>query len=158
MTRKQRFLAVCSAHSGSESMSKAKTIEHELRRTYRRHFGPKTSLTCVWNEIPAGQAFIAGEPSTATAVPAPVPDDIEQEQREALMRDICDIWQGQVGCSINEIMVTAMNSSAAKRYADISRGRFDSKKSKVLMARIAAGMLRARVRRGYLVTSLNMPK
>ena len=157
MSRKQRFIAVCSAHSGGESLAKAKTLEGELREIYRRHFGPKTSLTCIWTEIPAGQAFIAGGPSRATGVLAPVPDEIEQRQRETFMRDICDIWQAQTGCSINEIMVTAMNSSTAKSYADASRRRLDPRKSKLLMARIAAAMLRTRLRRGYLTTSLNMP-
>ena len=158
MSRKQRFLAVCSAHSGSESIAKAKILEGELRQTYRRHFGPKTSLTCVWNEIPAGQAFIAGEPSRATGVLAPVPDEIEQRQRETFMRDICELWQAQTGCSINEIMVTAMNSSTARRYADASRGRLDPRKSRRLMVKVVAAMLRNRMQRGYLVTSLNMPK
>ncbi len=157
MSRKQRFLVVCSAHAQGESIRLAKVLEAELQRIYRENFGPDTAITVIWNVIPDGQAFIAGAPSTATTVMAPVPDTIDQERRETFMRDICTSWQDRTGCSINEIIVTAMNLTDAKRYAQMSRRRFDPHKAKPLMVKIGARALHSRATKGYLSTKLNMP-
>lgn len=157
MSRKQRFLVVCSAHEGGDALAQAKALGAEVETIYQRHFGPRTSVTCIWLELPKGQAFIAGHPSTATTVLAPVPDDIEQEQRETFMRDICSIIQERTGCDVNESIVTAINVSEAKRYAAMSRRRFDPRRAKGLMLKIFARMLLVRPAKGYLTTSLNMP-
>lgn len=157
MSAKQRFLVVCSAHEGGNVLKSAKTLGGEIEATYRRHFGGHTSVTCIWMELPKGQAYIAGRPSTATTVLAPVPDDIQQERRTTFMRDVCAVFQERAGCSVNEIIVSAINVSEAKRYAEMSRRRFDPRKAKGLILRILLRMLLARPAKGYLTTSLNMP-
>ena len=157
MSRKQKFLAVCAAHEGREALERAKELGAGIEQTYQRHFGPHTSVTCIWMELPKGQAYIAGYPSTASTVLAPVPDDIEQQQRETFMRDICDLFQEKTGCDVNEIIVTAINVSEAKRYAKMSRRRFDPRKAKGLMLKLFARMLFARPAKGYLTTTLDMP-
>ena len=157
MSRKQKFLVVCSAHEGGEALKSAKTLNPQLENIYQRHFGGHTSITCIWMELPKGQAYIAGYPSTATTVLAPVPDDIHQDQREAFMRSVCDLFQERTGCSINEIIVSAINVSEAKRYAEMSRLRFDPRKAKGLMLKILSRMLFRRPVKGYLTTTLNMP-
>lgn len=157
MSRKQKFLVVCSAHEGGEALKNAKSLGEEVEGVYQRHFGSLTSVTCVWLELPKGQAYIAGYPSTATTVLAPVPDDIAQEQRVRFMRDLCGIIQERTGCSVNESIVTALNVSEVKRYAATSRGRFHPRKAKGLMLKILSRMLIGRPAKGYLTTSLNMP-
>ncbi|QUR66094.1 hypothetical protein [Mycobacterium spongiae] len=157
MSRKQRFLVVCSAHARGESLKNTKILEGDLQRIYRQHFGSDTSITLIWNVIPEGQAFIAGAPSTATTVLTPVPDHAGQDLRERFMRDICTSWQGRTGCSINEIIVTAMNVTEAKRYAQMSRRRFDPRKGKSLAVKVGVGMLHSRATKGYLSNTLNMP-
>ena len=157
MSRKQKFLVVCSAHEGGEALKHAKALGKEVERIYQQHFGPNTSATCIWLELPKGQAYIAGYPSTATTVLAPVPDDIAQEQRVTFMRDMCGIIQEHTGCDVNESIVTALNVSEAKRYAAVSRGRFNPRKAKGMMLKVLTRMLIVRPSKGYLTTSLNMP-
>lgn len=157
MSSKQRFLVVCSAHEGGNALKSAKVLGRQIERTYQRYFGGHASITRIWLQLPKGHAYIAGQPSTATTVLAPVPDDIQQEERVRFMRDVCSIFQERTGCDINEIIVAAINLGEAKRYAKMSRLRFDPRKAKGLMLKILSRMLIARPSKGYLATTLNMP-
>ncbi|MEM7136055.1 MAG: hypothetical protein AAF500_05715 [Myxococcota bacterium] len=158
MSEKRRFVVLASVHEAGEALNQARALERDIKRVYERHFGKRTSVTCIWMEIPQGQAFIAGYPSTASTVLAPVPDDIEQHGREAFMSDMCDLFRVRTDCDVNEIIVTAMNVSDAKRYAKKARRRFDPKRAKQTMFQIVARMILKRPATGYLKTSLNMPK
>lgn len=66
-----------------------------------------------WIEVPEGFGFTAGKPSGSSVVVSAVPDETPQETRVRFMRGICDAWSQETGCSVNDVVVTAVNLSLA---------------------------------------------
>lgn len=67
--------------------------------------------TVVWNEIPKTYGYTAGTPSRSSIVRVDVPESIDQPSREALMQHLCDVWVAVTACTINEIVVNAVNAA-----------------------------------------------
>lgn len=63
-----------------------------------------------WIEVPAGHGFTGGKPSTSSLALATVPDDTSKEDRTQALSAICDAWTEVTGCSINEIIATAVDA------------------------------------------------
>ena len=57
-----------------------------------------------WIRVAPGCGFTAGEPSTSSIVSMTAPTPLEQPEREALLRQLCDLWMEHTGCSLNEIV------------------------------------------------------
>lgn len=60
-----------------------------------------------FTEIPRGFGFRGGELSTTSLVRSQVPPGCEQELRVEFMQRICDMWCRVVGCSTDELVVSA---------------------------------------------------
>ena len=83
-------------------------LEAGLRRIGQECFGDDPSQTeFSWIVMKKGFAWTAGEPSTSSIIVRSVPVGLPLDQREAFMRKVCDLWESEAGCSINEIVVTA---------------------------------------------------
>lgn len=129
-----------------------------MRGIYGRQFGRKVKVAFVWMEIPKGQGFVAGHPSTLSSVLAPVPDGISQTDRERFMKAVCDGWRRETSCSVEEIMVSAADASFAERYMVAAQERFDPAKARSLSLKLLGRMLLGWPRKRYLTTTLNMPQ
>lgn len=57
----------------------------------------------AWIEVPKGEGWTAGKPSTSSVV-AIFCQDMEQDKRVSMLQLICDLWTAKTGCSINEIV------------------------------------------------------
>lgn len=68
----------------------------------------------VWTEIPSTYGYTAGKPSRSSLVRVEVPDTIDQPSREALMHAVCQVWMDVTGCTIDEIVVTAVNEVSTR--------------------------------------------
>ena len=63
-----------------------------------------------WIEVRAGSGYTAGKPSTSSLALATVPDGTSEEDRCRALSGICDAWTEVTGCSINEIVATAVDA------------------------------------------------
>ena len=98
----------CIIHEGQSAHHEQATLEAGLRRIGQECFGDDPSATeFSWIVMKKGFAWTAGEPSTSSIIVRSVPVGLPLDQREAFMREVCELWESQTGCSINEIVVTA---------------------------------------------------
>ena len=58
-----------------------------------------------WREIAKGLAFRGGYPSTTSQVKGKIPDGCSQENRELLMKKICDSWSTISGTSDDDAII-----------------------------------------------------
>ena len=63
-----------------------------------------------WIEVAAGCGFTAGKPSTSSLAMAVVPDGTTREQRTAFLAALCKAWTEVTGCSVNEIVASAVDA------------------------------------------------
>lgn len=152
-----RVLCLVQFHEKGVTNGRKKRLSAGIQKAYNEHVDASAKLKMIWVSLPDGQAWLAGHPSTATTLLTPVPDDISQEDRVALMGAICEDWMDVTKCSVDEIIVNAMSKSEAKRYFEVAQTRFYDKKALALKLKIAFSVLKTRLTKGYLGTSINMP-
>ena len=100
----------CMIQEGQEPHRRQAALADGLRRLGAEAFGDDPGATEIrWIVIPKGWAWTAGEPSTSSLVVRSVPVGLEPAPREAFLRRVCDLWQDVTGCSIDEIVVTALD-------------------------------------------------
>lgn len=75
-----------------------------------------TESNIVWLPIAKGSGFTAGKSSSSSLVSIAVPDGYAATSREKLLGDICAGWQEITGCSVNEIVASAIDQSRAKLF------------------------------------------
>jgi hypothetical protein len=98
----------CIIQEGQAAQQKQEELAAGLRRIGQEAFGDEPSACEIsWLVMKKGFAWTAGEPSTSSIVVRSVPVGLPLEEREAFMRQVCDLWEQVTGCSINEIVVTA---------------------------------------------------
>ena len=98
----------CIIQEGQAAERRQDVLAEGLRRIGQESFGDDPSTTGIsWIVVKKGFGWTAGEPSTSSIVVRSVPVGLAAERREAFMRRVCDLWERETGCSINEIVVTA---------------------------------------------------
>lgn len=103
---------VCMIQEGQEPDRKREALAARLRDLAHRTFGVDPDAVEIrWLPIAKGYAWTAGEPSTSSLVVCSVPVGYPDDEREKLLRSICDIWVETTGCSINEIVATALDGA-----------------------------------------------
>ena len=99
---------VCVIQEGQEASQKRDALAEGLRRIGQEAFGDDpAAIEISWIDVKRGFAWTAGEPSTSSIVIRSVPVGHPDDQREAFMRKVCELWEQQTGCSTDEIVVTA---------------------------------------------------
>jgi hypothetical protein len=99
---------VCIIQEGQAASQRQDALAEGLRIIGQEAFGDDPSASEIsWLVVKQGFAWTAGEPSTSSLVIRSVPVGLPLEEREPFMRRVCDLWVGETGCSVNEIMVTA---------------------------------------------------
>ena len=100
----------CMIQDGQEPHRQRAALEAGLATLAQRTFGEAPEeVEITWTVLPKGWAFTAGEPSTSSICVRSVPVGYPDDQREALLRAICDLWVETTGCSIEEIVATAFD-------------------------------------------------
>ncbi len=98
----------CIIQEGQTAQQRQAALAEGLRRLGAEAFGDDPSETDIkWIVVRKGFGWTAGEPSTSSIVVRSVPVGLSLERREAFMRRVCDLWETETGCSIQEIVVTA---------------------------------------------------
>ncbi|MBB6520638.1 hypothetical protein [Pseudoteredinibacter isoporae] len=150
-----KYRVIASVHEGGVWEQRFKALEQAIKNAYGI-VDPNASVSVVWQRIPAGQAYLAGEPSTTSTVVPPVPVDIKQEIREQFMHAVCQEWMEITGCSVNEIIVNAMNEDMVAKYMQISQGRLSKSKAKSRFALMFITALLKKWLRGYTSFNINL--
>lgn len=157
MAKSKTVNVMCSVHEMGVWQGKTKRLQRGIEDAYRTHANPNAKLRFIWAQVPPGQGWLAGYPSTASTLVVPVPDDIAQETRVEMMSAICADWMEVTGCSVNEIIVNAMAESEVARYFEVAQTRFDPARSTALKLKLAWRLISSKLTKGYLTTSINMP-
>jgi hypothetical protein len=98
----------CIIQEGQTAQQRQELLAGGLRRIGQESFGDDpTACEISWIVVKRGFGWTAGEPSTSSIVVRSVPVGLPLDQRETFMRKVCDLWEKETGCSINEIVVTA---------------------------------------------------
>ncbi len=57
-----------------------------------------------WTVIPERSGFTAARPSTTSVVAMQANVPLPQARRAALLRELCELWVRETGCSIDEVV------------------------------------------------------
>ncbi len=100
----------CIIQEGQAADRKADALEAGLKRLAREFFGDDPADVGIgWTRQPRGWAWTAGQPSTSSIVVRSVPVGFDNDQREAYLHAVCDLWVETTGCTVNEIVATAFD-------------------------------------------------
>ena len=81
-----------------------------LERIGREVFGDREPGPEIrWVTVRDGYGFTAGDPSSSSVVVRSVPVGFPDDEREAFLKRVCDLWTEVTGCSDDEIVVTAFD-------------------------------------------------
>ncbi len=150
-----KYRVIASVHEGAIWEQRFKELEQAIERAYSI-VDANASVNVVWQRIPPGQAYLAGEPSTTSTVVPPVPVNIKQETREQFMHAICQQWMMITGCSVNEVIVNAMNEDVVGQYMQMSQARLSQSKAKSRFTLMFIGALLKKWFRGYTSFNVNL--
>jgi len=100
----------CMIQAGQAADRQRDALAARLRDLAHRTFGEDADAVEIrWLPIAKGYAWTAGEPSTTSIVVRSVPVGYPNDERENLLREICDLWVETTGCSIDEVVATALD-------------------------------------------------
>lgn len=101
----------CMVQEGLISQAMRAELSKRLTDISRDVFGGiDEDVEVGWIEVPAGSGYTGGKPSTSSLALATVPDGTSQKDRCQALSAICDAWTEVTGCSINEIVATAVDA------------------------------------------------
>lgn len=152
----KRILALALFHQSSFSREQFKKLEQNAVSAYQAHFGDDYRITFIWLEIPSGQAYIAGKPSTATTITMPVTDGTSDQQRHAFMSSFCQMWMQETSCSENEIILSVMDKRLSSHYTKASLARFNPDQRKSQLLKLVGKILFNKLTKGRFQLSINL--
>jgi hypothetical protein len=83
-----------------------------LERIGREMFGDQPEAGAIaWLTIREGFGFTAGRPSTTSLIVRTVPAGLADELRATFLSRVSELWRDATGCTMNEIVVTAMDAT-----------------------------------------------
>ena len=94
----------CVIQEGSSAARTADELEQRLIALHVAHY-PGKEATISWREVPAGYMFTEGRQSSSSIIACVMPWPTTVEEREAYMRDVCDVWTEVTGCTDHEVVV-----------------------------------------------------
>ena len=157
MAEQSTVTVMCTVHEGGVWTGKNGELESVIERAYHEHADSGAKFRFVWVQLPPGQGWLAGHPSTASTLLVPVPDGISQNARVSMMSAICKGWMELTSCNVDEIIVNAMSQTEAGRYLNVSQTRFDPARAGKLKLKLAARLIKNKLTKGFMTTSINMP-
>lgn len=92
----------CVVQAGQISAETEAALRTNLNEFSQRSFGAPAEIS--WVAIPERSGFTAGQPSTSSIVSMRAPTTISKQDRETLLREMCEMWAHETKCTINEIV------------------------------------------------------
>ena len=94
----------CLVQEGSRAVECTEELEAGLAELHARHY-PDDAASVSWRTVPPGYMFTEGRQSTSSIIACVITWPTELAEREAYMRDVCDLWTGVTGCTDHEVVV-----------------------------------------------------
>ncbi len=101
----------CVVQEGQSPDLHQDVLKGTLGEFSERAFGQGADIK--WVRVPPGSGFTAGEPSTSSVVSMVSNEPLEAPHRELLLRELVDLWVGQTGCSVDEIVAVLADPAQA---------------------------------------------
>ncbi|MEO0981788.1 MAG: hypothetical protein AAFX03_03965 [Pseudomonadota bacterium] len=92
----------CVVQAGQISADAEATLRGRLNEFAQRSFGAPAEIN--WIAIPERSGFTAGNPSTSSVISMRANAPVSPSARETLLRELCGIWTGETGCSLDEVV------------------------------------------------------
>lgn len=86
------------------------TLRSEMIAFAERSFGSKADIN--WIVVPSGSGFTDAKPSNSVLVSMTADRALVQEQREPLLREMCDIWMAATGLDATEVVTVVRDPQA----------------------------------------------
>ena len=96
------IVCMCLVQAGQISPLTEAALRARLDAFSQKAFGSPTQVN--WIAVPEGSGFTAAKPSTSAVVVMRAPTPVEQPLRVTLLKDLCDLWTKETGCSIDEVV------------------------------------------------------
>ena len=93
---------LCVIQEGQAPDQRRDQLGAALGRFTEEHLGAGAEIS--WLPVAAGNGFTAGEPSTASVISLTALAPLQQSQRETLLRQLVDLWTGETGCSVDDVV------------------------------------------------------
>jgi phenylpyruvate tautomerase PptA (4-oxalocrotonate tautomerase family) len=82
-------------------------IAGEITKIHTTHTGaPAVFVNVLFQDPPAGSLFTAGEPSRTTIIVGNIRAGRELAVRQAMLRDLAEMWTAQTGQSSGELLMS----------------------------------------------------
>ena len=94
--------STCLVQAGQISAENEAALRAGLDAFTQARFGAPVEIS--WTAIPQGSGFTARKPSTTSVVALRAVAPLEQPQREALLKELCDLWLRELKCSPDEVV------------------------------------------------------
>lgn len=93
---------------GQAAHAHMRELEAGLVRIGIDLLGDQHDATITWTVVPPLHMFTEGRPSTTSMVIRSVDPTLTLQDREPVMRAVCDLWTSTTGCTDHEILVTTI--------------------------------------------------
>lgn len=94
------------AQEGLLSDDLRRRIADEITRIHTTNTGaPELFVNVLFQDVPPGRLFTAGEPSRTTIIVGQVREGRELAVRQALLRDLAEMWSAETGQSAGELLM-----------------------------------------------------
>ncbi len=92
----------CIVQAGQISGEIQAALRAGLDKFTQEKFGSAAEIG--WVEIPPGSGYTANKPSTSSIVSLAPGEPVEQSARIEMLQELCDLWAGETGCTLDEIV------------------------------------------------------
>lgn len=107
------MLCLCTVQQDQVPADVRDRLEREITEIALRSLGGAVApVQVAWVEVAAGSGYTARQPSTSSIVGLLVPDGTDATARHALMQGVGDAWVDATGCTVHEIVVSAVDEGS----------------------------------------------
>lgn len=152
----ERIRMLLAVQQDAFSKQQIARIENRSRHLYKRYFGDQFRITPVWLMIPAGNAYIAGKPSTGSTITLSVTNGTDNETRHAFMSEFSSMWMKVTGCKRNELVLTVMDQQFSDHYSQRNLNRIDPVRRLIVLPTLMGRLAVSKVVNGFLSMNLNI--
>jgi hypothetical protein len=146
---------ICTVQEGSIDPSEYAALAAALTAALQDSVGTAARPALVWCEVPRGQAFTAGAPSSVSLVMIEVADRLDSSTRSAALRSMSDAWCDTAGVQPDQLMLTLADSSEFSNYLRLMQQRIRPTHRPAYLARTGATLAASRLRRGHFSAPAN---
>ncbi len=151
-----KLLVICSVIENALNHDDKKTLEKGIKKLYEKHIGPDVKSVVLWMDIPTGQAYLAGQVSSASTILASMPNQLPSTERSAFLYSVRDLWISHTHCSANELVISASDQSLVQQFLNESKMRVTKFRRVEVMIKLIARVVWAKLVRGRLQTNINL--